>query len=133
MRLLPLPKQAQADAPVGNAGAAFLASLGGCMTSLSLGGRSALTAGGLGFLGGWARLERLDLRGVQLGQGDAAFLWQLTRITCLLLGGSKARAQAAGRGREGVACGQWPASLTPAWLSSLAHPSTRGAPSSVPP
>lgn len=89
--------QAQADAPVGDAGAAFLAPLGGCMASLSLAGRVALTAGGLAFLGSWGRLQRLDLSKVQLDRGSADFLWQLTRLTCLLLGGTKVRA---GAGRE---------------------------------
>ncbi len=82
--------QTQADVPVSDAGAAFLAPLGGHMTSLSLAGRSALTAGGLASLGGWARLQRLDLSKVQLDQGSAAFLWQLTGLTSLQLGGTKA-------------------------------------------
>ncbi|KAL4451851.1 hypothetical protein ABPG75_007513 [Micractinium tetrahymenae] len=81
--------RAQADAPVGDAGAAHLASLGARMTSLSLAGRAPMTAGGLAFLGSWGRLQQLDLCGVRLDHGSAAFLWRLTGLTSLQLGGTK--------------------------------------------
>lgn len=78
----PAPHQALSDAGV--------AALWGLsrLASLSLAGRSGLTAAGLRFLPGCPGLAALDLSGVRLEGGEAAFLWQLGRLTSLSLAGT---------------------------------------------
>jgi hypothetical protein len=61
------------------------------LKSLSLAGRSAVTAAGLPFLGTFESLEALNLSHVRLGSGGASFLWQLPHLTCLELGHTQVR------------------------------------------